>query len=195
VFTRRIVIASLAFSPISSAFGQAKHAGAIGSLVGTATAERASNTLALAVNDPVFDGDSLATDKASRLSATLGASTRLQLSELTQVTIDKFLIEAGGVIELKSGSLLLDKPNTTRAIDVRSRFGLIAVRGTKVFAGPSRSNFGVFVVRGSVTVSNAGKTVEIAEGFGTDIAAPTSQPIDAIKWSEERIKASLATFS
>ena len=58
---------------------------------------------------------------------------------------------------------------------LRSLFGLIAIRGTRVFAGPSNGVFGVFVDRGSVDVTAAGKTVTLAAGSG-----PTS-PTPAIR--------------
>ena len=61
--------------------------------------------------------------------------------------------------------MLLDKPKTAGPINIRSPFGLISVRGTRLFAGPSKGVFGVFVVNGAVTVAAAGKTVTVQGGF------------------------------
>ena len=76
---------------------------------------------------------------------------------------------------------------------IRSSYGLIAVRGTKFFAGPSNGVFGVFVVHGSVDVTAAGKTVKVDRGFGTNIAKPGDPPTDPAAWKPPRIRAALAS--
>ena len=76
---------------------------------------------------------------------------------------------------------------------MRSLFGLIAIRGTRVFAGPSNGVFGVFVVHGSVDVTAAGKTVKVDRGFGTNIAKPGDPPTDPAAWKPPRIRAALAS--
>ena len=52
------------------------------------------------------------------------------------------------------------------AVKIRSSYGLIAVRGTKFFAGPSNGVFGVFVDHGTVTVSGGGSEVVLQAGRG-----------------------------
>jgi hypothetical protein len=52
---------------------------------------------------------------------------------------------------------------------VRSPYGLMAVRGTTFFAGPSNDVFGVFVARGVVAVTGGGRTVVLRLGLGTNI--------------------------
>ena len=76
---------------------------------------------------------------------------------------------------------------------LRSLFGLIAIRGTRVFAGPSNGVFGVFVARGAVDVTAAGKTVTLGRGFGTNIAKPGDPPTDPAAWKPPRIKAAFAS--
>ena len=70
---------------------------------------------------------------------------------------------------------------------------LIAIRGTRVFAGPSNGVFGVFVARGSVDVTAAGKTVTLGRGFGTNIAKPGDEPTAPAAWKPPRIKAAFAS--
>jgi ferric-dicitrate binding protein FerR (iron transport regulator) len=81
----------------------------------------------------------------------------------------------------------------SRRISVRSPFALIAVRGTRFFAGPSPGVFGVFVARGRVRVTAAGKAVELTEGMGTNIAHPGAPPTDPAAWGAERIQQALAS--
>jgi ferric-dicitrate binding protein FerR (iron transport regulator) len=64
---------------------------------------------------------------------------------------------------------------------------LIAVRGTRLFAGPDGDALGVFVERGEVAVTGAGKTVTLHAGQGTTIARPGARPSPVSRWSERRI--------
>ena len=88
----------------------------------------------------------------------LGRDTILKLGERARLIIDRYLVDAGGEINLESGPLLFDRPvgAPPASLQIRSLFGLIAVRGTRFFAGPSNGVFGVFVERGNIIVSAAG---------------------------------------
>jgi ferric-dicitrate binding protein FerR (iron transport regulator) len=70
---------------------------------------------------------------------------------------------------------------------------LIAVRGTRFFAGPSNGVFGVFVERGSVTVAAAARQVLLRAGQGTDIHHPGAAPTPAAKWGRPRIDAAFGS--
>jgi hypothetical protein len=76
-------------------------------------------------------------------------------------------------------------------LQVHSPFGLIAVRGTMFFAGPSNDVFGVFVATGLVAVAGGGRTVILRPGLGTNIANPGDAPSEPRRWSPGRIKAAL----
>jgi ferric-dicitrate binding protein FerR (iron transport regulator) len=76
-------------------------------------------------------------------------------------------------------------------VRIRSAFGLIAVRGTRFFAGPSNNVFGVFVERGSVAVSAAGRRVIVRAGQGTNISHPGAAPTPPAPWGEGRIRSAL----
>ena len=78
-------------------------------------------------------------------------------------------------------------------IEIRSPYGLIAVRGTRFFAGLSNKVFGVFVEEGSVTVSAGGRQVIVGAGQGTDIARPGARPTDPRRWGQARIDAAYAS--
>ena len=91
--------------------------------------------------------------------------------------------------------MLFDRPEGSPPVPlrIRSTFGLIAVRGTRFFAGPSNDVFGVFVERGVVTVSAANKTVTVRTGQGTNIAYPGAAPTAPAAWGAPRIQAALAS--
>lgn len=198
VIDRRVLLAGLASSPLLSATALAqsdRRAGIVDEAIGLVTAEGRSAPRPLAPQAPVFIGDTVSTGNASKLGMKLGEETLLRLGELARIKLDRFVVNAGGTIQLNSGPLLLDKPPQVPAVNIRSPFGQISVRGTRVFAGPSRGVFGVFVVHGSVTVTGGGKRVRLTNGEGTDIARPGAQPTNPTRWGEERIRLALASVS
>jgi ferric-dicitrate binding protein FerR (iron transport regulator) len=146
---------------------------------------------------PVFLGDQVGTGAASRLGMRLGRDTTIRLGERARLRIDRFLLDAGGEITLRSGPLLFDRPagSIPAPMQIRSPFALIAVRGTRFFAGPSNGPFGVFVERGSVAVSSAGRRVILRDGEGTDFSAPGTRPTPVKRWGPERIRAALASVT
>lgn len=169
-------------------------AGQVTDLRGDATARLKEAWRRLAAEGPVFVGDRVETGKATRAGFRLGRATDLRLGENTRITIDRFIVDAGGVITLGAGALLIDKPPGSEAgqIRVRSSYGLIAVRGTRFFVGPSNGVFSVFVERGEVAVRAAGREIVLAAGEGTDIARRGAAPTPARRWGEARIAAALA---
>jgi hypothetical protein len=100
---------------------------------------------------------------------------------------------AGGEFDLSQGALLI-VPRARRKSDLSfSLYGLIVVRGTKFFAGPSNGVFGVFVDHGRVSVAAAGHKVTLTAGLGTNIAKPGDPPTPPARWKAERIAAALGS--
>jgi hypothetical protein len=169
-------------------------AGKVETLRGEAFAQAATRR-ALAVAAEVFVGDLVATGAQSALALRLGAATLVRLGADARLRIDRFLINAGGVLELARGAMLYDHDPAAGPADlaVRSPFGLMAVRGTRFFAGPSNGVFGVFVFRGAVTVVGAHTSVQVLAEFGTDLAAPGAEPTDPHRWGAARVAAAEAS--
>ena len=128
----------------------AERAGTVEDVKGEAFADAATVRRALDRAAPLFLGDEVGTGIESRLGMRLGRDTTIRLGEKARLKIDRFLVNAGGDVTLQSGPLLFDRPTGGRpaAMRIRSPFALIAVRGTRFFAGPSNGRFGVFVERG-----------------------------------------------
>jgi ferric-dicitrate binding protein FerR (iron transport regulator) len=195
-FLRRGALAiPLILAGLSARGGEA--AGAVEDVKGEAFAEADTVRRALERTAPVFIGDDVGTGTASRLAMRLGRDTNIRLGEKARLKIDRFVVDAGGEITLQSGPLLFDRPpgSTPAPVRIRSPFALIAVRGTRFFAGPSNGRFGVFVERGSVAVTGAGQQVVLRDGDGTDIAWPGARPTPVRPWLPARIRAALASVS
>ena len=173
----------------------AEQVGSVEDVKGQAFAEKNSVRRDLDRAAALFVRDQVGTGADSRLTMRLGRDTSLKLGARARVTIDRYLVDAGGEIVLEAGPLLLELParSAPAPVQIRSGFGLIAVRGTRVFAGPSNNVFGVFVERGRVTVSAAGRRVTVRAGQGTDIGQPGAAPTTPAPWREPRIRAALAS--
>ena len=169
--------------------------GSVEDVTGEAFAELESVRRTLDRAASVFLSEEVVTGVASRLGMRLGHDTKVRLGEQARLKIDRFLVDAGGEMTLRSGPLLFDGKPRRAGMQIRSPFALIAVRGTRFFAGPSNDRFGVFVARGSVAVSSAGQQVVLREGEGTDIASPGTPPTPVKRWAPERVRAALASVS
>jgi hypothetical protein len=188
----------LGFAAFSVGAGKAfarELAGSVEEIKGEAFAQAEAERRKLDNAAPLFIADEVTTGAASRLALHLGKDTTVRLGELAHLTIDRFLENAGGELTLASGPLLFDRKAGAQpqALHIRSSFALIAVRGTRFFAGPSAGVFGVFVERGSVVVSAAGQEVTVRDGEGTNIAHPGDAPTPPSPWKQPRIDAALAS--
>jgi hypothetical protein len=196
VTSRRALLVGGAVAVVASPLrAEASAAGNIQSLHGFAFAETASSRRALQPSADVFVGDLVETEINSGLIMRLGTSTMVKLGALAKFRIDKFVVDAGGVLDLYQSALVIDRNDNAKSqrLQVRSPFALIAARGTMFFAGPSKDVFGVFVGRGIVTVTGGGRTVTLRAGQGTDIVKAGSAPSNPKAWTPERISTALAS--
>lgn len=173
----------------------AEQAGQVQSARGECYAQTTAERRPLAPSAAVFVGDAVGTGVQSALGLHLGQATELRLGAEAHLRIDRFLVNAGGILVLERGALLYDHDTRGGSADlaVRTPFGLLAVRGTRFFAGPSNGVFGVFVERGAVMVVGASTFVLVTDGQGTDIARPGAEPTPPHAWGAARIAAAMAS--
>lgn len=193
--TRRELLAGgLTLAAVAS-FGAADAApvadavGSVADVKGDAAAERDGGRRALTVKEPVHAGDLLTTGPASRLGVTLGPKTSLRIGESCRLKVDQYLAGVAGEFTLEAGTMKFESTvRHGKGINFRSAYGLIAVRGTRFYAGPTRDGFGVLVGSGIVTVTAAGRTVRLRAGEGTEIAMPGSAPGTVKTWPYARVR-------
>ncbi len=196
---RRTVLATAVALCLPARLAAQTSLGRVEALHGETTAEAGDRRRSLALDMPVFDGEVVATGETSRVVLRLAEAVEVRLGGGVRLRIDRFLARAGGTLVLERGAMLVDRRaqggTAPPGLSVRSPFGLIAVRGTRFFAGPSNGAFGVFVERGSVLLVGADQGVEVLPGFGADIATPGAAPATPLRWSEPRIQAAMASVS
>jgi hypothetical protein len=175
----------------------AEPAGQVEMSRGECYAQTATERRALKPSAPVFIGDAVATGVQSALAMLLGTATEVKLGAEAHLRIDRFVVNAGGVLMLERGGMLYDHKadGGPGDVTVRGPFGLVAVRGTRFFAGPSNGVFGVFVERGAVTVVGVYTAVEVVSGLGTNIAYPGAEPTPPAPWGKARIEGAMASVS
>jgi hypothetical protein len=195
--TRRQALAGGGSLVLAGSASAETDAGWVEAVRGEGYAQRAAERLALQQNSRLFVNDRVETGGDSRLGLRLGRTTQVKLGAYARVRIDNFIVNAGGVLELQNGEMMFDRPEGAppARFSVRSPFALIAVRGTRFFAGMSNGVFGVFVARGSVNVSASGKTVTVLRGQGTNIIGVGGPPSDPTAWGQPRIQSAMASVT
>ena len=162
--------------------------GEVEALDGTAFARR-GGVLRLARASAILLDDRVWTEARSRMTLFLSGGNRVHLGPSALLTVDRYVADAGGELTLEVGALIFDRPEAISRtdIEIRSVFGLIGVRGTRFFAGPSRGRFGLFVERGQVVFIAAGVRRRLGPGDGIDVARPGAPPSEVRRWSRDRI--------
>jgi hypothetical protein len=176
---------------LSFAAAAQDNAGSVKELAGQAFAGTSAARRTLEPQAAILLGDRVETGEQSRVTMLLGHQTTVRLGERGRVVIDRFLVEAGGEITLQSGPVMVEHPDggSAERLRIRTSYGLIAVRGTRVFAGFEGKALAVFVERGVVSVRAAGQTVLLRSGDGTSIPAPGARPTPVAQWKAKRIDA------
>lgn len=187
-----LAAALAAIVPLVGAEAQTQ-AGAVATLKGEAAAEGTAARRALNQGATVYVDETISTGAGTRLTLSLGRNTTIKLGENARMKLDRHMVNAGGAFDLQAGPVLFNRGTGGPKGDtqVRSPYGLLAVRGTKFFAGPSNGVFGVLVLRGRVDVTGGGKTVRLTPGLGTNIAKPGDAPTAPGAWKPPRVKAAL----
>ncbi|WP_245445787.1 FecR family protein [Metarhizobium album] len=196
LLTRRTLMVGAGAMALLPAWTPA-HASAIGETVkvsGEVTRRQQKAEDRLAAGAPLMDNDLVVTAAESFADLKLGSDTRVLLGGDTELLIDSFIAGQGGTLELGAGAMMFDRPEGLAKIDVsvRTTFGMIGVRGTKFFAGPSRGRFAVFVEHGKVAVTNGGTTREVGKGQGVEIASVDARPSEPVDWGKQRIREAYA---
>ena len=173
----------------------AEPAGDVTAVKGEVAAEAQSGKRALAQGNQVFVAETVTTGTGARVTLSLAKNTSLKLGENARLKIDKALTKTGAAFDLKDGALLFDRGvgGPKGPATIKSSYGLMAVRGTKFFAGPSNGVFGVLVLNGRVDVTGGGHTVRLTPGLGTNIKSPGDKPTKPGLWKPARIKAALSS--
>lgn len=193
---RRAILGSLLCAALPAAQGRAEdtQVGKVDDSQGEAFA-RLHATRRLSSGSGIFLQDLVWTGDMSRARLSLGHQTRLFLGSRTSIAIDRFLVDAGGDLTLGAGALIYDHAGEPppSGMRIQNGYASLAVRGTRLFAGPSRGEFGVFVEIGQVDVEAAGAVRRLGPGQGTHISHPGAPPGPVTNWPAARVRDAYAS--
>jgi hypothetical protein len=193
---RRALLGGLASTCLTARGVSAdESAGAVDTVRGACYAQTSSLRRGLAPAAALFIGDTVATGEQSAASLHLGTATQVKLGAAARLRIDRFVVNAVGLLVLESGGMVYDHDPTDDQGNVAERvpFGLVAVCGKRFFAGPSNGVFGVFVERGEVMVVGVNTAVTVTAGLGTDLASAGAEPTVPHAWGAARIASASAS--
>lgn len=170
--------------------------GLIEEIRGEAFAELAGVRRALAAKGEIHVGDLLSTGDNALLVMKLGPATTIKLGAQARLKIDRYLADAGGEFDMQAGPMMFERKGkpASEGITFRSAFGLIAIRGTRFYAGPNRGAFAVLVGEGRVEVRGGTRTVSVEPQYGIDIKVPGQAPTTPARWGLPRIREMQANF-
>jgi ferric-dicitrate binding protein FerR (iron transport regulator) len=195
---RRHFIAGVLAAPLEAiGAGAAESVGSVVNGIGSAVLVRSTKRIPAAKGADVILDDLAVTGELSRLELQLGAGTHIKLGASTTLSIDRFIAgDRTNHVGLRKGAAFVDRPPDAEPnFSMSTPYALIAVRGTRFFAGPSNGVFGVFVQQGQVDVRTRWPTIRLTAGEGTDIAFPGACPTAPARWPDPRVAAAIASVN
>ena len=185
----------IAASP-AAAQPRASAIGTVMELRGDVHAEADGKRRVLQARDEVLAGDVLVTGDNARVVLQLGPQTTIKLGAQARLKIERYLAETGGVFDMQAGHMMFERKGKQArdGITFRSAYGLMAIRGTRFYAGPNRGAFALLVGEGRVEMTAGGRSVMVRPQEGIDIKAPGEPPTAPAKWKVPRMREMLANF-
>lgn len=150
------------------------------------------------IKTPIHMHDVVTTNAKSRIFILFIDDTKITLSENTKLTVDKYVFNPddnthnSGIYSVLSGSfeyvsgLLAKKKDPD--VTIRTQYGNIGIRGTKLWGGAIGDKYGVHVDEGLVRVRNDGGEVMVPNGKGTFIQSPKQKPTAAAPFPPEALQ-------
>ena len=203
-----LVVGLLFFSiviTISPASAEDDPVATVSRLKNTAVVVRKGQQANLITGYKLHKFDEIKSGEDARVEIIFDDGTKLNLGANCHIVIDEFLFDPDeniGVAILRAfqgpfrfitGSIgKVSEPQ----IVVQSRFGVIGVRGTDFWAGPSRGVYGVLLLDGSISVTNPlGQRILTTAGTGVNLTGNDAPPGEVTVWGAGRAQEALAAVA
>ncbi len=146
--------------------------------------------------------DEIKSGENARVEVIFNDGTKLNIGADCHIVIDEFLFDPDKNIGI---AILRELQGPFRFITgrigkvlqpqvvVQSRFGVVGVRGTDFWAGPSRGVYGVLLLDGAISVTNpAGQRSLTPAGTGVNLTDNNVPPGEVTVWGADRAQEALA---
>jgi hypothetical protein len=147
----------------------------------------------------VMLGDTIQTDPESKVHLLLIDNSEFTVGENAHLTIDEYIFDKEnlnqnrGRFSILKGAFMFtsgllsknDKPD----VELKTAYGSIGIRGTKVWGGIlDNEEYGILVEEGEITVQTERGRIKVKEGQGTNLRGARAIPSRAKKWSPDKVQ-------
>ncbi|WP_339635387.1 FecR domain-containing protein [uncultured Sneathiella sp.] len=199
-----IVISALVLiSALSQAI--ADDIGTVTRLKNTASVIRAGQQFNIETGFNIQEFDEIQSGEESRVEITFHDGTKLNIGSNCRIVVDKFMFDPDvgigiAILRALQGPFRFITGQIGKARDpqivVQTRFGVIGVRGTDFWAGPSRGQYGVLLLEGAISVTNpAGQRILTTPGTGVNLTSNGVPPSEVATWGTGRAAEALAAVA
>jgi hypothetical protein len=202
LFAVGILIAFTAYIPVSAAD---EDVATVSRLKNSAVILRQSQQINLQVGDKLQKFDEIKSGTDARVEIVFKDGTKLNIGANCHIVIDEFLFDPDNnigiaILRALQGPFRFITGHIGKIpepqIVVQSRFGVIGVRGTDFWAGPSRGVYGVLLLDGSISVTNPmGQRILTTAGTGVNLSGNNVPPGEVTVWGVERAQEALAAVA
>lgn len=188
-----IFIALIIFSFFTNVYG-GERIGKVEEIKGTAEALRVEGIIKLNIDDPIFEKDTLRTRANSLLKVKFNDGKVIVLTEKTKLTIDdysknkEFNTFRGGVRSI------VEKLEKNETYKIKTTTAVAGIRGTDFAVFLLGNEMGIYVFSGIVNVQNQYGSVDVNQGFYTNVLL-NQPPQPPMRTPDEKSKQILQLFS
>ncbi|MEX1036812.1 MAG: FecR domain-containing protein [Sneathiella sp.] len=179
--------------------------GTVTRLKNTASVTRLGQQVNIETGFKIQEFDEIRSGEEARVEITFHDGTKLNIGANCHIVIDKFLFDPDtdigiAILRVFEGPFRFITGRIGKTQDpqivVQSRFGVIGVRGTDFWAGPSRGQYGVLLLEGAISVTNSsGQRILTIPGTGVNLTSNDIPPSEVTTWGAERAAEALAAVA
>ena len=199
------VVVSALFVICIVSLAMAEDIGTVTRLKNTASVVRAGQQMNIETGFKVQEFDEILSGEEARVEITFHDGTKLNIGADCHIVIDKFMFDPDvgigiAILRALQGPFRFITGHIGKTRDpqivVQSRFGVIGVRGTDFWAGPSRGQYGVLLLEGSISVTNpSGQRILTEPGTGVNLTSNDVPPSEVTTWGAGRAAEALAAVA
>jgi len=193
------------FCTVSLAFAADTVVGTVTKLRNTAYVIRQEQQLTIDVGFKIYENDEIQSETDTRVELTFNDGTTLYIGANCRLVVDKFLFDPDdnigiAILRVLQGpfrfiSGLIGKVQDPQIV-VQTQIGVIAVRGTDFWGGPSRGQYGVLLLKGAISITNpSGQRILTTPGTGVNLTGDNVPPSDVTIWGTDRAAEALAAVA
>lgn len=195
------LVACAAFT-LSPALAEDDDVATVSRLRNAAAVIRQGQQINIQVGHKLRKFDEIKSGENARVEIIFNDGTKLNIGADCHIIIDEFLFDPDenigiAILRALQGPFRFITGRIGKVLQpqvvVQSPFGIVGVRGTDFWAGPSRGVYGVLLLDGSISVTNPlGQRILTTPGTGVNLTGNNAPPGEVTIWGAGRAQEALA---